>query len=108
MIHHQDLQNFVIINKPYKKLTIDKYLEVKTFIFSNLNVDRHVTTGYIGVLFDSLHFEWHVTTQALSHMIKMAHEKQAVFTENFYVFMKIGKEIIIDMHTQQTSVSLFI
>ena len=98
---------YVTIRKSYKKLTNDKYEEVKKFIFDNLKVHRYVTNGYIGVLFDSLHLEWHVTIQAIPDMIKMAYEQQAVFKENSYVFMKIGKEVIIDMHTQQTSVSLF-
>ena len=92
----------VIISKPYKKLTIDKYEEVKAFIFDNLKVRRYVTTGYIRVLFDSLHLEWHVAIQAIPDMIKMAYEQQTLFTEKFYVFMKIGKEIIIDILNQQT------
>ena len=45
----------VIIDKPYKKLTVDKYEEIKSFIFDNLDTRRYVTTGYIRVLFDSLH-----------------------------------------------------
>ena len=65
-----------------------------------------MTNGYIRVLFDSLHLEWHVTIQAIPNLIKMAYEQQAVFKENCYVFMKIGKEIIIDTHTQRTSVSV--
>ena len=104
----QGFEKFCVISsKPYKKLTIDKYEEVKTFIFDNLKVHRYVTTGYIRVLFDSLHLEWHVTIQAIPDMIKMAYEQRVVFTENFCVFMKIGKEIIIDLHTQLTSVSLY-
>ena len=95
-----------IISKPYTKLTIDKYEEIKTFIFKNLKVNHYVKNKYLWVLFNSLHLEWHVTIQALPHMIKMAREQQAVFTNNSYVFMQIGKEIIINMHTQQESVSL--
>ena len=96
----------VIIDKPYRKLTADKYEEIKKFIFDNLDVYHYVANGYIRVLFDSLHLEWHVTTQAIPHMIKMAHKRRVVFIRNFYVFMQIGKEIIIDMHTEQTGVSL--
>ena len=102
-------ENFcVIIDKPYKKLTIEKYKEIKEFIFDNLDIRRYVTNKYIRVLLGSLHIEWHVTLQATPHMIKMAYERQACFKSNFFVFMKIGREIIIDsqfMHTKWRSVS---
>ena len=73
----------VVINKSYQKLTIDEYEEIKKFIFDHLDVYPYVATGYIRVLFDSLHLEWHVTSQATSHMIKMARQRQAVFTKNY-------------------------
>ena len=95
----------VIIDKPYKKLTVEKYEETKAFIFKNLDTHRYVTNKYIRVLFDSLHIEWHVMVQAIPHMIKMAYEKQTFFKSNFYVFMKIGSETIIDLHTKRASVS---
>ena len=97
----------VIIDKPYKNLSPEKYQEIKTFIFNNLDVHRYVTNGYIRVLFASLHLEWHVTTQAIPHMIKMAHDRRAMFTKNLFVYMQIGKEIIINRYTEQMSVSLF-
>ena len=96
----------VIIDKPYKKLTVEKYEEIKTFIFKNLDVHRYVTNKYIRVLFDSLHLEWHVTTQAIPHMIKMAHDKQTFFKNNCFVFMQIGKEIVFDVYAKETPVSL--
>ena len=40
-----------IINKPYKKITIEKYKEVKAYIFSNLNVRAYVTVGFIRKLY---------------------------------------------------------
>jgi len=95
----------VIIDKPYKKLTVDKYEEIKTFIFNNLDTHRYVTNEYIRVLFDSLHLEWHVTIQAIPHMIKMAHERKSFFHSNFFVFLQIGKEVIISIPTKKISVS---
>ena len=95
----------VIIDEPYTKLTVEKYEEIKTFIFKNLDVHRYVTNKYIRVLFNSLHLEWHVTIQAIPHMMKMAHEHQAVFTSNFYVLMQIGKKVIINTHAEETPVS---
>lgn len=96
----------VIIDKPYVKLTLDKYEDIKNFIFKNLDVHRYVTSGYIRVLLDPLHIEWHVTTQAVPHMIKIAHEQQKDFRSKSFIFMEIGKEVIIDGDTEQSSVSL--
>ena len=84
-----------IIDKPYTKLTVEKYEEIKTFIFQNLDVHRHVTNKYIRVLYDSLHLEWHVTMQAVPYMIEMAHKHKTLFAKNHFVFMQIGKEVII-------------
>ena len=85
-----------VINKRYKRLTVQDYEEIKSFIFANLEVYRYVTTGYIRLLFGSLSLEWHVTTQAISHMIKMAYTHQVIFIKKFYVFIQIGEEIIYD------------
>ena len=95
----------IVIDQPYKNLTVEKYEEIKKFIFSNLDVHHYVTNQYIRALLGSLHLEWHVTTQAVPHMIKMAHQRRAVFTKNYYVFMQIGKEIIINELIEQTLVS---
>ena len=95
----------VIIDKPYKQLTVEKYEEIKKFIFDNLEVHRYVTTGYISVLFDSIHLEWHVTVQAAPHMITIAHKCQEFFMRNSYVFMQIGKDVIINTYSEMTSVS---
>ena len=85
----------VILDEPYRNLSIEQYEEIKAFIFKNLDVHRYITTGYIRVLFGSVGLEWHVTTQAVPHMIEMAYRKRALFIENFYVFMQIGEEVII-------------
>ena len=95
----------VIIDKPYIKFTVDKYEEIKAFIFKNLDVRQYVTSEYIRVLLDSIHIEWHVTTQAIPHMIKMAYEQREVFKSKFFIFMEIGTEVIIDANTEQLSVS---
>ena len=98
----------VVIDKPYRKLTAKKYKEIKEFIFTNLDTHRYVTNKHIRVLFDSLHLEWHITAQATPHMIEMARDRRAMFTKNLYVFMEIGREIIISRFTEQIPVSLLI
>ena len=94
----------VIIDEPYINLTLEKYEEIKSFIFSNLDVRRFVTNKYIRVLFGSLQLEWHVTSQATPHMIKKANEQKAFFRKNLVVFMQIGKKVIINIHKKQASV----
>ena len=98
----------VIIDKPYKKLTIEKYEEIKKFIFENLDTHRYVTNEYIRVLFDSLHLEWHVTILATPHMIKMAHEQKEFFKKNHIVFMQVGEKVIINVHAERTSAVLLV
>lgn len=98
----------VIIDKPYRQLTVEKYEETKEFIFKNLDTKLYCTNAYIRVLFDSLHLEWYVTTQAIPHMIKIALKRKNFFKENYFIFMKIGNEVIIDMHTEQTLAVSFI
>ena len=85
----------VIIDKPYTKLTIEKYEEIKMFIFDNLDVHRYVSNKFIRVLFDSLHLEWHVTMQAVPHMVEMAYKHRELFINNLFVVMEIGEEVII-------------
>ena len=91
------------IDKPYKRLTVEEYEEIKEFIFKNLDTHRYVTDEYIRVLFDSLHLEWHVTSQATPHMIKRANAQKAFFKKSLIVFMQVGEKIIINIHTKQTS-----
>ena len=87
----------VIIDKPYTRLTLEKYEEIKIFIFKNLDVHHYVTNKHIRVLFDSLHLEWHVTVQAIPHMIEMAYKHRLLFTKKLFVFMQIGEEVVINV-----------
>ena len=86
----------VIIDKPYKNVTIDEYKNVKAYIFSNLNVYAYVAVGYVKMLYHSLHIEWLVTSQAVPHMIRSARESKDVFIKRNFVYMQIGSEIVIN------------
>ena len=92
----EDFARFcIIINKPYKSVTVEEYTKVKAYIFSNLKTHAYVTVGFIRMLYHSLHIEWIVTTQAVPHMIKNACESKDLFIKNSYVFMLIGVEVVI-------------
>ena len=93
----EDFARFcIIINKPYKSVTIEEYTKIKAYIFSNLKIHAYVTVGFIRMLYHSLHVEWIVTTQAVPHMIKNAHQNKDVFIQENFVFMQIGIEVVID------------
>ena len=86
----------VVINKPYKSITIEEYKNVKEYIFGNLNTNAYVTIGSFRILFHSLHIEWFVTVQAVHHMIINAYQNKDIFIKEDFVFMKIGTEVLID------------
>ena len=86
----------VIINKPYKSVTIQEYRKVKAYIFDNLNTNAYVTVGFIRILCGSLHIEWLVTIQAVPHMIKNAYEHKDIFIKENIVFIQIGIEVVIN------------
>ena len=86
----------IIINKPYKSVTIEEYKNVKAYIFDNLNTDAYVTVGFIKMLCHSLHIEWLVTVQAVPHMIKNAYQNKDIFIKENVVFMQIGIKAVID------------
>ena len=93
----EDFARFcIIINKPYKSVTVEEYTKVKAYIFSNLKTHAYVTVGFIRMLYHSLHIQWVVTTQAVPHMIKNAHQNKNVFIQENYIFMQIGIEVVID------------
>ena len=85
----------IIINKPYKNVTIDEYKKIKAYICSNLDVYAYVTVGFIRMLYHSLHIEWLVTVQAVPHMIKSAYQNRSIFMKQNFVFMQIGIEVVI-------------
>ena len=86
----------IIIDKPYNKITIKEYKKIKAYIVEILGVSYHVFTGYIKLLYGSLHIEWLIIVRAVPYMIKMAHLKKDVFINEKFVFMQIGTETIFD------------
>ena len=86
----------VIINKPYKEVTIEEYKNVKAYISSNLRINPSGFSRFIIMLYHSLHIEWLVTIQAIPHMIKNAHQNKDVFIKENFVYMRIGNEVVIN------------
>ena len=86
----------VIIDKSYNKITPKEYEKIKAYIVEILGVNPHVFTGYIKLLYGSLHIEWLIIVRAVPYMIKMARLKKDVFINEKFVFMQIGTETIFD------------
>jgi len=78
-------ENFVVImDKPYTKLTIEQYIDTKKFILDNLDVHQYICRPFIRVLYGSVHLHWHIKVTAVSHMIKVIHQrKQGDFLAKF-------------------------
>ena len=87
---------YVIIDKPYNKLSIKKFKEIKDFIVATLGVNPSVLTKYSKLLYGSIHIEWLITVQAVPFIIKMAYQKKDTFIKEKFVFMQIGADVIID------------
>ena len=86
----KEFANFcVIINKPYKNVTIDEYKNIKAYICSNLNIDPNVIVGFAKILYHSLHIEWLVTVQAVPHMIKNVYQNKDVLIKEKIVFCRL-------------------
>ena len=95
---------YIIVNRPYKQVTMEDYKEIKAYIFSHLNVYAYVAVGFIRLLCHSLHIEWLITIQAVSHMTKVARKNQDFFIKNGYVFIQIANEVVI---SEKVSTCLF-
>ena len=86
----------IIINKPYRELSLQHFAELHKFIFSNLDVKRYIALPFIKFLFCSLHLEWFVLKRAAAHMIKMAKLNEEVFVSNSVVFIQIDQSVVLD------------
>ena len=86
----------VIIDQPYKKITIEEYKNIKAYICGKLNICAQVAGCYTKMLYHSIHIEWLVTVQAVPHMIKSAYQTKDIFIKRNFVFMQIGSEVVIN------------
>ena len=88
----------VTVAKPYKSLTLQDYDELRTFIFTYLDIQKYVALPFIKYLDGSLRLEWYVPVQAVSHIIKMVHQNKEILVQNSIAMIKIDDKIILDVH----------
>ena len=86
----------IIIDKPYRELSLQNFTELQEFIFSNLDVKQYIALPFIRFLFCSLHLEWYVLKKAAAHMIKMAKLNEEVFVRNSVVFIQVDQFVVLD------------
>ena len=89
----------IIVEKPYKELTLQNFVELRDFIFSQMDVKPYIAHPFIKFLFSSLHLEWYVLQQAVSHMIEMSCKNVESLKEYSIVYIKIDEEIVLDSYT---------
>ena len=86
----------IFIDKPYRDLTVEKYTELRDFVFRNLDIKRYIAYPFIRYLLGSLHLEWYVLKKAAPHMIKMAQQNEEIFTSNSVVFIQVDQHVVFD------------
>ena len=86
----------IIIDKPYRELSLQNFTELHKFIFSNLDVNQYIALPFIKFLFSSLHLEWYVLKKAAPHMIKTAKLNEKVFVSNSVIFIQIDQFVVLD------------
>ena len=93
----------ITVAKPYKRLTLQDFDELRIFIFEHLDVKKYIALPFIKFLFSSLHLEWYVPMQAVSYIIKMIHQNKEIFIQNSIVMIKIGDKSILDVQRESLS-----
>lgn len=89
----------IIVEKPYKELTLEQFVELRDFIFKQMDVRPYIAHPFIKFLYSSLHMEWYILQQAVPHMIKMSCKNIKRFKKYSIVHIQIGEETVLDNYT---------
>ena len=91
----------IIVDKPYKNLTLENFIQLRDFIFEHLDVHRFIALPFIKFLFSSLHLEWCIPVQAVSHVIKMANRNKEPFISKLITLIQVGNKTILDVQEKE-------
>lgn len=86
----------IIVEKPYKELTLEQFVELRDFIFKQMDVRPYIAHPFIKFLYSSLHMEWYILQQAVPHIIKMSFKNIKRLKEYSIVHIQIGEETVLD------------
>jgi len=96
----------IILEKPYTKLTVQQYLQIKEFICEMLNVKDYIFHPFIKFLFSSLHLHWYIPELAAVHIIEMAHQNKVALVNESVVFVQVGGKVIFDCYSKRVSCNI--
>ena len=85
----------LVINRPYKKLTMEEYIEIKAYIVKILGLNPCVLKNFSKLLYDSLHMEWLVSVEVIYYISKMVHQERDIIIKQDVVLVQIGEYVII-------------
>ena len=98
---------FIVINRPYKQLTMKEYLEIKTYIVKLLKLNPCVLKNFCKLLYDPLYMEWLVSVEVIDYISKMVHQEKEIITRLDVVLVQIGEYKIIE-EVQCSNVYLYL
>ena len=86
----------IVIDRPYKQLTVKEFIEIKAYIVKILGLNPCVLKNFCKLLYDSLHMEWLITVKAISHITKMVRQKRDIIIKQDVALVQIGEYKIIE------------
>ena len=86
---------FIVIDRPYKQLTMKEYLEIKSYIVKLLKLHPCVLKKFCKLLYDPLYMEWLVSVELIDHISKMVRQERDIIIRQDVVLVQIGEYEII-------------
>ena len=87
---------FIVIDRPYKQLTMKEYLEIKTYIVKLLKLNPCVLKNFCKLLYDPLYMEWLVSVEVIDYISKMVHREKEIIIRLGIFLVQIGEYKIIE------------
>lgn len=94
---------YLVVDKPYKKLTMQEYMKFRNYIFQTLNVESYIAYPYIRFFFSSLHLKWYVPIQATNTIKAMAKKNEKDLIKNGIIYLEINTNVMIKVTKSQVS-----
>ena len=92
----------VVIDKPYRELTLEEFTKLRDFNFKYLDIKHYTALPHIKFTLSSdLTLEWYVLKKAALHMAKMAQQNEKTFTSNSVVFIQVDQSFVLDCRAKE-------
>jgi len=90
-----------IVKKKYSKIKKEEYDRLKCFIAQHCGVNLYVMSPFWNMSSSSLLLEWIVPSTAITHMVENATRNKQIFIEESFVFLEIGKIVVLNNKTEE-------